>query len=182
MKHIRLIVLLIALMSFASCAQKETSIAMPTIDNVDVAAEETMVEEILPEDENTEPSETPDMMKGETSMEEDMTSMDETSPETEASVKEFEMTSFVEMIDGKPYPQFSLKEMEVNEGDTVRISITNTAGTHDFTLDEFGISVETPLEETVVVEFVAGAAGSYEYYCSKPDHRGNGHWGTLIVQ
>ena len=76
---------------------------------------------------------------------------------------------------------FSLKEMNVKKGDTVRIKITNTKGMHDFTLDEFGIKKELPLNEEVVIEFVADKVGDFEYYCSKMDHRAKGQWGTLKV-
>src|SRR3989344_8259130 len=61
-----------------------------------------------------------------------------------APVKEFVIESFVEMADGKPKPQYSLKEITVNKGDLVRIKITVTKGTHDFKIDEFGVYSETP--------------------------------------
>ena len=96
-------------------------------------------------------------------------------------VKEFTIQSFTEVIDGKYYPQFSLKEIRVNKGDLVRIKVTNTKGTHDFKIDEFEAYAETPLNQEVVVEFVADKAGSFEYYCTKTGHRQNGHWGTLKV-
>lgn len=96
-------------------------------------------------------------------------------------VKEFAMQSFTEIIDGKYYPKFSQKEITVNKGDLVRIKITNTNGAHDFKIDEFGVYADTPLDQEVVVEFVADKAGSFEYYCTKPGHRENGQWGTLNV-
>lgn len=104
----------------------------------------------------------------------------ETSPK-EASVKEFTMTSSVEFVDGKPKPQFSLKEITVNKGDLVRLKITVTSGRHDFKLDEFGIFADTPLNQETVVEFTADKAGEFVYYCNMPWHRANGHWGTLKV-
>src|SRR3989338_1552071 len=96
-------------------------------------------------------------------------------------VKEFVMESYTEIIDEKYYPKFSPNEITVNKGDTVRIKITNTKGTHDFKIDEFNAYTETPLNEQVAVEFAADKAGSFEYYCTKPGHRANGHWGTLKV-
>jgi nitrous oxide reductase len=95
--------------------------------------------------------------------------------------KEFSMTSFYEMVDGKPRPQFSVKELVVRKGDKVKIKITNTKGSHDINIDEFNVKAETPLDKEVVVEFVADKAGEFIYYCSKPGHRANGHWGTLKV-
>lgn len=99
-----------------------------------------------------------------------------------APVKEFVINSYTEIIDGKYYPQFSPKEISVNKGDLVRIKITNTKGTHDFKIDEFGVYTETPLNQEKIVEFVADKAGSFEYYCTKQGHRQLGHWGTLNVK
>ena len=102
-------------------------------------------------------------------------------PVTEQSVKEFAINSFVEMIDGKPRPQLDPKELTVNEGDTVRLRVTVTKGTHDFHIDEFDIHRETPLDQEVVIEFKADKAGEFVYYCNMPGHRAAGHWGTLKV-
>lgn len=96
-----------------------------------------------------------------------------------APVKEFAMTSF---YDDKG-AWFSVKEMKVKRGEIVRIKVTNIKGMHDFNLDEFGVSkVETPLNQEVVIEFVADKTGTFEYYCSTPGHRAKGHWGKLIVE
>ena len=96
---------------------------------------------------------------------------------TTGDVKEFSMTSYYDEK-GK---WFSLKEIEVKKGDKVRIKVTNTKGTHDFTLDEYGIKKMTPLNEEVIIEFIAEKAGEFVYYCSVPDHREGGQWGTLKV-
>lgn len=101
---------------------------------------------------------------------------------SEAPIKEFTMTSFVEFADGKPKPQFSLKEITVNRGDLVRIKITVTSGMHDFKIDEFNVYADTKeLNKEYVVEFTADKSGEFVYYCTKPGHRANGHWGTLKV-
>lgn len=99
----------------------------------------------------------------------------------EAAVKEFFMTSFVEIVDGQPKPQYSLKEITVNKGDKVKIKITVTKGAHNFNLDEFNIKADTPLNQEVTAEFTADKTGEFIYYCSMPGHRANGHWGTLKV-
>lgn len=99
-----------------------------------------------------------------------------------ASLKEFTMMSWMDKVDGKMAAHFSLNEIKVKKGDTVKIHITNTAGTHDFILDEFGIDMETPLDQTVVVEFVADKVGTFEYYCGKYNHRALGQRGNLIVE
>lgn len=97
-------------------------------------------------------------------------------PESTAA-KEFTMTAFYDEK-GK---WFSLKEIAVKKGDTVRVKITNTAGAHDFTIDEMAIKKELPLNQEVVVEFIADKAGDFVYYCSMPGHRAGGQWGTLRV-
>ena len=94
-----------------------------------------------------------------------------------APVKEFSMTSFYDNTG----IWFSLKEISVNKGDIVRIKVTNIKGTHDFTLDEYGIKKMTPLNEEVVIEFTADKVGEFIYYCSVPGHRQKGQWGTLKV-
>ena len=97
--------------------------------------------------------------------------------DTSAPVKEFVMTSFYDNTG----IWFSLKEISVNKGDIVRIKVTNIKGTHDFTLDEYGIKKMTPLNEEVVIEFTADKAGEFIYYCSVLGHRQKGQWGTLKV-
>lgn len=93
-------------------------------------------------------------------------------------VKEFSMTSYYDDA-GK---WFSLKEISVKKGDRVRIKVTNTKGTHDFNIDEYGIKQMTPLNEEVVIEFTADKAGEFTYYCSTPGHRAAGQFGKLIVK
>jgi nitrous oxide reductase len=102
--------------------------------------------------------------------------------EIKSNVKEFKMTSWMDNIDGKMAAHFSLKEIRVKKGDKVRIIITNTAGNHDFVLDEYKLNLETPLNKPVIVEFTADKVGTFEYYCSKYNHRAIGQKGNLIVE
>lgn len=102
--------------------------------------------------------------------------------EKEVILKEFEMDSFTEIIDWKYFPQFSIKNIEVNVWDTVRLKINTTKWTHDIRLDEFGVFAETPEWEVTTVEFIADKTGTFTYYCSKPNHMKNGHWGTIVVK
>lgn len=99
----------------------------------------------------------------------------------EQAVKEFAMDSFYEIVDGQPKPQYSLKKIIVNKGDLVRIKITVTKGMHDFKIDEYNVYADTQPNQEFVVEFTADKAGEFIYYCTKPGHRANGHWGTLKV-
>lgn len=105
---------------------------------------------------------------------------DETSDET-SDEKEFSFDSYSETIDGVFSPKFSLKNIEVNKWDTVTLKITNINGVHDFVIDEYDISESTPLNEEVVIEFVADEAGDFIYYCSMPWHRDAWQWWTLTV-
>jgi len=78
---------------------------------------------------------------------------------------------------------FSADEIRVNQGDRVKIMFTNTSGTHDWTIDEFGAKTKlTSTGETVEVEFVASKTGSFEYYCGVGSHRQLGMKGNLIVE
>jgi len=77
---------------------------------------------------------------------------------------------------------FSLSEIEVNEGDTVRITLRSSDSTHDWVIDEFDVATRfTPPGETDVIEFVATQAGEFIFYCSIGNHRAEGMRGTLIV-
>ena len=100
-------------------------------------------------------------------------------PDT-SSVKEFEIDSFTEVIDGKYNPQFSIKELNVKKWDTVRLRIS-AKGTHDFKIDELGVFSDTPDGEVTVIEFTADKVWEFVYWCTQPNHRKNGHWGTIII-
>ena len=78
---------------------------------------------------------------------------------------------------------FGKDEIRVKKGDTVKVTINNSQGTHDFVIDEFGVSSGIiPTGSSKTVEFVADKAGSFEYYCSVGNHRQLGMKGTLIVE
>ena len=104
-----------------------------------------------------------------------------TNTPTNTQAKEFSMTSFTDIINGKYFPQYSVKEITVKKWDLVRIKITVTKGMHNFNIDEFNVHSETPIDKETIIEFVANKAGKFIYYCSKPGHRANGHRGTLTV-
>ncbi len=90
------------------------------------------------------------------------------------SIKTFE-------IEGKPF-EFSMKEIKVNQGDTVRINFKNTEGFHDWTVDEFNARTkQINVGETDTIEFVANQKGTFEYYCSVGNHRQMGMVGNLVV-
>ncbi|HEY4499315.1 MAG TPA: cupredoxin domain-containing protein [Candidatus Paceibacterota bacterium] len=89
--------------------------------------------------------------------------------------KEFKVT-------GSPF-KFSVTEMKVKLGDTVRIVFTNEKGVHDWVVDEFNARTKQLQEgQTETIEFVADKTGTFEYYCSVGTHRAMGMKGNLIVE
>ncbi len=99
-----------------------------------------------------------------------------TPPAPTENIKEF-------TIIGSNYA-FTPKTMEVNKGDTVRITLQSTVGFHDFKLDEFAGAATKQLKagESETIEFVADKVGDFEYYCSVGNHRAMGMKGTLTVK
>ena len=78
---------------------------------------------------------------------------------------------------------FTPNEIEVNLGDTVRVTYVNGGGRHDWVLDEFDVATAVISGgQSETVEFVADQAGTFEFYCSVPGHRQAGMVGTLIVR
>ena len=78
---------------------------------------------------------------------------------------------------------YDVKEIRVQEGDTVTINFESADGFHDWALDEFKAFTDKVRPGTPTsVTFVADTAGTYEYYCSVGSHRAQGMVGTLIVE
>lgn len=78
---------------------------------------------------------------------------------------------------------FSQKEMRVKKGDTVRVTFTNTAGTHDWKLEGYNVGTKVLSQgASETVTFTADKTGSFTYYCSVGSHRAMGMVGTLIVE
>ncbi len=91
------------------------------------------------------------------------------------SVQTFNLT-------GKDY-EFSLKEMRVKKGDTVRINFESIDGIHNWTLDEFNVTTESVGSGTLTsVEFVADKTGAFEYYSSFEEDEARGMVGQLFVE
>jgi plastocyanin len=91
------------------------------------------------------------------------------------SVKEF-------LVTGENF-SFKPNLITVKKGDKVKITFKNTAGFHDFVIDEYGASTkQTQAPTTEVLEFTADKIGTFEYYCSVGSHRTMGMVGTLKVE
>lgn len=94
---------------------------------------------------------------------------------TQGAIREF-------IITGINY-RFSLSEMHVKRGDTVRVTFRSEEGRHDWTNDEFQARTNvlaTGTQETI--QFIADRVGTFEYYCSVGTHRILGMRGNLIVE
>lgn len=75
--------------------------------------------------------------------------------------------------------EFDQKELTVNKGDTVKITLVNDSGMHGLEIPDYDVNVKGG--ETV--EFVADQAGTFDFHCSVMC--GSGHasmTGKLIVQ
>jgi len=78
---------------------------------------------------------------------------------------------------------FSVKEMRVKQGDTVKVVFSNVEGFHDWRLDEFKVATKVIGEgKTETVQFIADKKGTFEYYCGVGAHRANGMKGNLVVE
>lgn len=78
---------------------------------------------------------------------------------------------------------YSKEEIRVKQGETVRIIMTSTGGTHDFVVDELNLQSGVISTNGVTeIEFEANQAGVYEFYCSIGSHRQAGMFGTLIIE
>jgi plastocyanin len=85
-------------------------------------------------------------------------------------------------VEGRMF-SFTPNTMNVNVGDTVRVTFKNVEGKHDWVLDAYNVRTQiiaAGTEETI--EFVADKAGTFEYYCSVGNHRAQGMKGTLTVE
>jgi len=79
--------------------------------------------------------------------------------------------------------KFSLAEIKVKRGDTVKIIFQNQSGTHNWQVDEFKAATKIlKAGETETIEFVADQKGTFEYYCVVGEHRQMGMEGKLVVE
>ena len=79
--------------------------------------------------------------------------------------------------------RFEPSTVRVRQGTKVRLMIKSIDVDHGFALRAYDIDVKLRPGETETVEFVAGKAGTFEFFCSV--YCGSGHpnmRGTLIVE
>ena len=101
------------------------------------------------------------------------------SPKTEQDTTE-NIREFV--VKGQNF-SFTPSVLTVKKGDRVKITFENSAGFHDFIIDEYDIAAkQAQSPATEILEFTADKAGSFEFYCSVGTHRQMGMKGTLVVE
>ena len=73
--------------------------------------------------------------------------------------------------------------IEVQQGERVVLRVTSTDRLHGIGIKKFGISKEVAKGQTVDVEFVASAAGTYKVLCTEDCGKGHDDMvGTLVVK
>ncbi|MBZ5537926.1 MAG: cupredoxin domain-containing protein [Acidobacteriia bacterium] len=91
------------------------------------------------------------------------------------AVKEFKMTA-------KKY-EFTPAELQVKQGDTVKLIITALDRDHGIEIKQFKVKQKLRKGEPTPVEFVASQKGTFEFHCSEFCGVGHHHMkGTLIVE
>jgi len=69
---------------------------------------------------------------------------------------------------------FNQDEVEINKGDTVRMILTSSDGTHGFSLPDFGVfSGRVSSGEEEILEFTADKSGTFTFFCNV--YCGQGH-------
>ena len=95
--------------------------------------------------------------------------------ESSGVVKEFKITA--------RQWEFEPSIIEVNKGDTVKLSVESIDVKHSFSLFQFGVNEILNPGKTVEFEFVADKTGEFSFFCSVPCGKGHGNMnGKLIVK
>ena len=79
--------------------------------------------------------------------------------------------------------EFSPGTLHVRKGEQVKLIMAAADHDHGFKLDEFNVNQKIPKGTTVVVEFTADKAGTFQFRCSSVCGLGHrGMKGTLLVE
>jgi cytochrome c oxidase subunit 2 len=79
--------------------------------------------------------------------------------------------------------EFSPGTLHVRNGEQVRLIMASVDHDHGFKLDDFDINQKIPKGTTVVVEFIADKAGTFQFRCSSVCGLGHRNMkGTLVVE
>ncbi|HWO27845.1 MAG TPA: cupredoxin domain-containing protein [Candidatus Acidoferrum sp.] len=79
--------------------------------------------------------------------------------------------------------EFSPGSLRVRKGEQVKLVMAAADHDHGFKLDDFNINQKIPKGTTVVVEFTADKAGTFQFHCSSVCGLGHRNMkGTLVVE
>jgi cytochrome c oxidase subunit 2 len=79
--------------------------------------------------------------------------------------------------------EFNPGSLRVRKGEQVKLVMTAADHDHGFKLDDFDINQKIPKGTTVVVEFTADKAGTFQFRCSNVCGLGHRNMkGTLVVE
>jgi cytochrome c oxidase subunit 2 len=79
--------------------------------------------------------------------------------------------------------EFSPGTLRVRKGEQVKLVMAAADHDHGFKLDDFNINQKIPKGTTVVVEFTADKAGTFQFRCSSVCGLGHRNMkGTLVVE
>jgi cytochrome c oxidase subunit 2 len=79
--------------------------------------------------------------------------------------------------------EFSPGSLRVRRGEQVKLIMAAADHDHGFKLDDFNINQKIPKGTTVVVEFIADKAGTFQFRCSSVCGLGHRNMkGTLVVE
>ena len=79
--------------------------------------------------------------------------------------------------------EFSPSSLRVRKGERVKLVMAAADHDHGFKLDDFDINQKIPKGTTVVVEFTADKAGTFQFRCSNVCGIGHGNMkGMLVVE
>ena len=79
--------------------------------------------------------------------------------------------------------EFSPGSLRVKKGEHVKLIMSAADHDHGFKLDDFDINQKIPKGTTVVVEFIADKAGTFQFRCSSVCGLGHRNMkGTLVVK
>ncbi len=78
--------------------------------------------------------------------------------------------------------RFAPDSLTFRTGIPITIVLSSLDGSHSFAVEGLDVrSAEADRGESVVVEFLVGEPGRYEFYCAHGDHRDKGMRGSLTI-
>jgi plastocyanin len=78
--------------------------------------------------------------------------------------------------------RFTPDSLTFRAGIPITIVLSSLDGSHSFAVEGLDVrSAEAGSGESVVVEFLVGEPGAYEFYCAHGDHREKGMTGRLTI-